>query len=368
MNNQVQTYNNSPTNIAINRIIFDRKAIESSLNELDIEGIYFNYDETSISTHYKKLIIGPIDSPYVGGFYFFKAQYPDQYPFYPMKMTTITQGGNIRKHPNLYTTGKCCFSFLGTWSGPPWTAVQNCKTVAFSIRSVLTPNPIENEPGWENRKDAQTEAYTRIINYFNLRYAVIDMWYNTPSGFDVFRPMMAKQFYKNYNEYIKNIHKFKDLDNKTLSCSPYNLSIKVEYDYVLTNLQKIYSEILIKYQNIINKVDNKKDSVVESNTDFIETKVNKIEVNTTNINTTDVNTTNVNTTNVNSSNVNTTEVTINNVNTEFELISTKRTPNTLASNLNVGYECKSENDGHIYKVIEVKTKNGISYKKWSKKK
>ena len=45
-------------------------------------------------------------------------QFPDNYPYYPMTMKIGTQGGGIRKHPNLYTGGKCCFSFLGIWQGP----------------------------------------------------------------------------------------------------------------------------------------------------------------------------------------------------------------------------------------------------------
>ena len=164
------TYKDNPTPIAINRINFDIKQIEDSKDTLSIEGLYFNFDNESgdISTKYKMLIIGPADSPYEGGFYLFNSQFPDQYPFHPMTMKTCTQGGGVRKHPNLYTCGKCCFSFLGTWSGPPWTACQNPKTVAASIRSVMTEYPLENEPGWEKIKDERQKSYARLISYFNI--------------------------------------------------------------------------------------------------------------------------------------------------------------------------------------------------------
>jgi ubiquitin-protein ligase len=110
------TYNNNLTNIARNRINFDMKMIENSATELDKEGIYFSFKKDVIDSVYYKLIVGPADTPYEGGFYFFSCKYPDQYPFHPMRVITQTQGGNVRKHPNLYVCGKCCFSFLGTIS------------------------------------------------------------------------------------------------------------------------------------------------------------------------------------------------------------------------------------------------------------
>ena len=82
----------------------------------------------TISTHYYQLLMGLKNSPYECGFYVFKGQFPDNYPFKPMTMKSLTQGGNVRKHPNFYVCGKCCFSFLGTWSGPPWTPCQNSKS------------------------------------------------------------------------------------------------------------------------------------------------------------------------------------------------------------------------------------------------
>ena len=180
------TYKNNPNNIAINRINHDilKLSSEESKKISDSEHIYFKFynddDQTKFDTVYYQLIIGPENTPYEGGFYFFKAQFPDQYPFFPMKMKTLTQGANVRKHPNLYKCGKCCFSFLGTWSGPPWTACQNPNSVAFSMRSVLTELPLKNEPGWEKNASGQSlskfnyyqETYAELIKYFNLKYGI----------------------------------------------------------------------------------------------------------------------------------------------------------------------------------------------------
>ena len=135
MSKESVTYGDAPTPIAINRIKFDINKINDSKTILKNEGLFFNFGTNTdqISTYYKMLIIGPKDTPYEDGFYLFSCQFPDQYPFFPMRVKICTQGGGVRIHPNLYTCGKCCFSFLGTWSGPPWTACQNPTSVGSSI-------------------------------------------------------------------------------------------------------------------------------------------------------------------------------------------------------------------------------------------
>jgi ubiquitin-conjugating enzyme E2 Z len=266
------TYTGNLTNIAINRICFDFKNIIKNKDELDKEGIYFNNDilpnyspssssssssssslsapsqsspATSISNKYYNLIVGPADTPYEGGFYLFEAIYPDKYPFYPMTMESITQGGNIRKHPNLYVCGKCCFSFLGTWAGPGWTACQNPHTVALSMRSVLDDNPLTNEPGYTiNNGDYHTE-YAKIVKYFNLKYAVCDLIEHIPLNFVCFRENIEKNFILNYPKYMISIETFAGLNNTTLTSRCYNMSISIDYNIVKNKLKTIYDRLTI---------------------------------------------------------------------------------------------------------------------------
>ena len=239
------TYKNSPQKRAIGRIIYDIKSINKSTEILGEEnGLYFNFNnEDTINTRYKMLIIGPEDTPYVGGFYLFKAQFPDQYPFYPMTMKSITQGGGVRKHPNLYISGKCCFSFLGTWSGPPWTACQNPQTVGISMRSVLTNNPLTNEPGWVGKDDERTKLYEIIIRYFNIRYGVIGVIDNPPSHFDYFKDIIKYNFVKYYNHYLNELPKFEQYKNKTIKSPAYGFSITIDYDYVKNRLNQLFKEL-----------------------------------------------------------------------------------------------------------------------------
>ena len=135
--------------IARKRLIFDRKNFinDSTLTECNI---YANFPD-DLSKAYV-MIIGPEDTPYYGGFFFFDFTFPENYPFSPPHVKYMTQGENCRFNPNLYVNGKVCLSILGTWTGPGWTSVQNISSVALAIQSLLNENPLENEPGYENAK------------------------------------------------------------------------------------------------------------------------------------------------------------------------------------------------------------------------
>ncbi len=241
------SFNDTPTTRGKSRIMYDVNNINSNRDNLgQQEGLYFKFNiDNYFSTKYKMLIVGPEDSPYTNGFYLFEAQFPDQYPYRPMSMKSITQGGNIRKHPNLYRCGKCCFSFLGTWSGPPWTACQNPTTVGISMRSVLTNNPITNEPGWEKKNDANTKLYESLIRYFNIKYGVINIVKNMPYPYVDFKEDIHKCFIKNYETYKKEVNKIRELDKKYVKSPVYNFSVEIncaeldyELDILYTNLSK----------------------------------------------------------------------------------------------------------------------------------
>lgn len=248
------SYKNNPSARAKRRIMFDINSVKNETDEIKfLKGLYFDFKiEESFETKYKMLIIGPEDTPYVGGFYGFDGQFPDNYPYYPMTMKTLTQGGGIRKHPNLYTGGKCCFSFLGTWQGPPWTACQNPDTVGVSMRSVMTNNPIVNEPGWEKRDDAKTKLYEDMIVYFNLRYAVVEFIKELRCEKGVgyqFKPMASKiyqHFVYNYDKgfYHDKLSKIKSYSGQQLKSPVYGFSVEFDIKYVEAQLKNLYSVII----------------------------------------------------------------------------------------------------------------------------
>lgn len=121
--------------------IADAQALESS-------GIYYVPDETNMRIGHA-MIIGPEGTPYAFCPLFFLFEFPSDYPFSSPIVNFMTSDASTRFHPNLYVNGKVCLSILGTWSGPKWCAVMTASTVLSSIQSLLEPNPIVNEPGWE---------------------------------------------------------------------------------------------------------------------------------------------------------------------------------------------------------------------------
>ena len=246
-------YTNKPNAIAVNRIQYDIEQIRNDSRTLDIENIHFHFNnDDKITTTYYQLLIGPDDTPYQGGFYIFKAMYPDNYPFKPMTMKSITQGEGIRKHPNLYVCGKCCFSFLGTWSGPPWTACNNARSVAFSMRSVMTKYPLENEPGHEDVKAKKSMhiEYARLIEYFNLKYAVCNIMENLdkqPKSY--FKKPIINYFKQNYHKYelqLQSLISYFGKSCKAIKSPVYGFTAKYDIKYVSSWLNKLKQKYIVE--------------------------------------------------------------------------------------------------------------------------
>ncbi|KAI1978877.1 hypothetical protein LOZ53_002790 [Ophidiomyces ophidiicola] len=129
----------------------------------------------------KALIIGPAETPYEFGFFEFDIKFPKEYPASPPKVESVTtNGGRTRFNPNIYACGKVCLSTLGTWrgeSGEQWSSAQGLESILISIQSLMSSNPYENEPGYEDAKgEADLKAmakYVEKIYHETLRITVI---------------------------------------------------------------------------------------------------------------------------------------------------------------------------------------------------
>ena len=225
--------------IYLKRIISDIADLVSD----PVENIHIWYDEENI-TSIKALIIGPKDTPYQDGFYFFSLKFPETYPFTnpSAKFETINQ--KIRFNPNLYEGGKVCLSILGTWSGPKWSSVQTLKSVLLSIQSLLNEQPIINEPGWENTSNDDDKAiqYNEYIKYHNYEFAILYILEHE-DFFPYFNKIVQKYFVENYQRLIDNITAKKTLDGNIVKTFIWNHSVKLDY-----------SSLLIKYQHMYNKL------------------------------------------------------------------------------------------------------------------
>ena len=129
--------------------------------------------------HVRALIIGPPDTPYEFGFFEFEIRFGKEYPIKsPSVRCTTTNGGRCRFNPNIYAEGKVCLSILGTWRGQPgeeWSSAQGLESVLLSIQSLMSVNPYENEPGYEESKkdEDMPKRYVAKIRHESLRIAVL---------------------------------------------------------------------------------------------------------------------------------------------------------------------------------------------------
>ena len=215
--------------ISVKRILKDINDLEKT--NLNSHGIYhyiYNDDIYNI----KVLMIGPSDTPYEFGFYFFNIVMPKDYPFSPPKVTYCTQNGKTRFNPNLYVNGKVCLSIINTWAGPRWTSCNSISTVLLSIQAlVFVKNPLQNEPGYEKETGTRNENYNNILLYENFKTAIYNM-------------ITIKHFIDNYDKIIDKIDKNMSKNNKFLSIAFYNMNSKLNYKDTKESIINLYNDIM----------------------------------------------------------------------------------------------------------------------------
>jgi ubiquitin-conjugating enzyme E2 Z len=225
----------------IERLLKDIKnIIKNPLNE---NGIYYIHDDVDLLKGYA-LIIGPEDTPYFGGNYFFEITYPVDYPYSPPKVNYCTNGNNIRFNPNLYKCGKVCISLLNTWKGEQWTSCQTISTILLTLCTILCKNPLLNEPGVD-KNNIDFNNYTSIIEYANIDVAICDI-INKKQGvylyfFDLFYSIIKENYLKNYDKLLLflekklNENKYK----KNITTTFYTLNAYIDYEGLIEKFKQI---------------------------------------------------------------------------------------------------------------------------------
>jgi ubiquitin-protein ligase len=224
----------------IGRLLNDVKQIIK--NPLSENGIYYIHDDDDILKGYA-LIIGPSDTPYFGGNYFFELKYPYDYPHSPPKVTYCTNGNGVRFNPNLYKCGKVCVSLLNTWSGEQWTSCQTISTVLLTLCTLLCKDPLLNEPG-VSKHHAEFDNYTKIIEFSNIDIAVCDIL-NKKEGiylsfFDYFYYIIKENFQKNRIILMKIIdEKIQNTTSHLIKGGYYNMNVYIDYVKLKDKFMKI---------------------------------------------------------------------------------------------------------------------------------
>jgi ubiquitin-protein ligase len=208
------------------------------------EGIYIHIDESD-TTKIKAMLIGGEDTPYEFGFHFFDVIIPNDYPLDPPKVTYQTGDGVTRFNPNLYVNGKVCLSIIGTWTGPPWSAVFTFTTVLLSIKSmIMNESPLRNEPGYENSTPSTLQDYYDFVEHQNLKVALLTQLLQVPKGFEPFYDEMINHFNENKNKILEKIMKLKETKNNK----------KIKMSYAGCNLTTNYDDILNLYNTVCEKL------------------------------------------------------------------------------------------------------------------
>lgn len=211
----------------IKRIIKDVKEVNK--NKLSDNGIYYIHDETNVLKGYA-LIIGPKDTVYSYGYYFFEIDFPNNYPFSPPKFIYQTNGYKIRFHPNMYRSGKVCLSLLNTWRGEQWTSCSSLKSILLTLSSIMDEIPLLNEPGI-TKNHPEVNKYNQVIKYGNLICAIIDVC-NFKPHFErfihLFKDVIIETFNKNYNDILDNYNHLFSLKSYEI-CTIYNMKITIDY-------------------------------------------------------------------------------------------------------------------------------------------
>jgi len=224
----------------ITRLLRDVKQIIK--NPLTENGIYYIHDDIDMLKGYA-LIIGPSETPYFGGNYFFEFEYPRDYPHSPPKVKYWTNGEKIRFNPNLYTCGKVCVSLLNTWRGDQWTSCQTISTVLLTLCTLLCKNPLLNEPG-VGKTHSDMAFYDEIVEYANIDIAICDIIEKKDGVympfFENFYPFVKENFIKNYDKLVEFAEKKNgDFKNTVVNfkTSFYSMNVNVDYNKALMRLR-----------------------------------------------------------------------------------------------------------------------------------
>lgn len=114
---------------------------------------------------WEAVILGPADSPYAGGVFRMKIQFPVDYPFKPPHIQFITK----IYHPNINAAGLICLDILKK----QWSPALTISKTLLGITSLLTdPNPDDPfVPEIADLYKSNRAQYDREARAYTLRYA-----------------------------------------------------------------------------------------------------------------------------------------------------------------------------------------------------
>lgn len=229
--------------VAQKRLIHDIS--EMYKRPLTEHGIYYQHDDSNMLKGYA-MIIGPEDTLYRHGFYFFKFIFPFNYPHRPPKVKFMTSDGVTRFHPNLYTEGHICLSILNTWEGESWTSCQSIRSILLTLVSILDNKPLLHEPQMtENHIDF--DSYNRIVEFKNISFSFLEFVnnYNISPQFLGFTPFIKQYAIKNKDKIIEYVGQMaiKYTDTYRLSMRCFNQNVLIDWNNLYGRILEVYAQL-----------------------------------------------------------------------------------------------------------------------------
>lgn len=244
MNNQ-NTY--TPHTIISKETIkrLSRDIRENLQHPLSSNGIYYKHSDTDLLSGIA-MIIGPENTPYHNGFFFFNFKFPIDYPYTPPTVTFISPGYNVRFHPNFYRNGKVCVSILNTWHGEQWSSCYSLNNILTTLLSMFIHNsPLLLEPIFNESDIKQQTDYNNVIHHATINSCICDFLNNTPNYetvYPIFNEICTKHFLEHYQEIITAVTSSKK--NITRIHIPvYDMKYKIDYSRLFVQLKFLYNRL-----------------------------------------------------------------------------------------------------------------------------
>ncbi|KAH8038531.1 hypothetical protein HPB51_001795 [Rhipicephalus microplus] len=226
----------------------------ADLEDLRPRGVFVEAEDEDV-TKIHALILGPVDTPYEGGFFHFVLRCPSDYPSRaPLVRLMTTDSGRVRFHPSLYENGKVCLALLGTDTvGPTWTRYHSIGKVLDIIRSMLDKeNPIAEGSAfgvlpvvgtWLN----SDICYNAVLQHETIRVAVCDAVEEclkcTSAYPNSLRNQVLKQFRKLYGQYEKAVKDWLPLTGSCMN-DGFDGGVAVyQYDTLLARLRDLHERV-----------------------------------------------------------------------------------------------------------------------------
>ena len=145
--------------MAILRLVSDKKALDSD----PPCGVSASPTSEDSLFQWNATVIGPDESPWEGGIYTLRMQFPDQYPDKPPRVRFVTE----MFHPNIFADGSLCLDIIQD----KWKPIYTVATILSSVQSLLcdpnTESPANQEVGAPPKAATLLFSLSQTLTFFS---------------------------------------------------------------------------------------------------------------------------------------------------------------------------------------------------------